>query len=238
MTFIGMWTEADDHGNGIADERLLKGAIWPLDDDIEPLHVSAFLRVLAASGHIRLYQVGDETYFHIVNFAKHQAAAYRRGDPKFPVESAGQGIDADLAPGCVQESAECTQESALIGNIEHRTGNIDQGGLFAADAASPSLDAVPSAKKSKHALPEDWVPTDKHRQTCSDNNLDLNFQAAKFRAHASANARKQVNWNAAFTQWLLTSIEYRQNNQGDLSRRGTHQTFQNPASDDVYDEAL
>lgn len=127
MTYVGLWTEADDHGNGIADPRLLKGAIWPLDDDIEPLHVSAHIRMLAASTHIQLYTVGDETYFHIINFTRHQAAAYRRGEPKFPPPSAGQPLDPDPARESVQESAARTQKSAGTRNEERGTGNEDLG---------------------------------------------------------------------------------------------------------------
>lgn len=138
-TFAGLWTEADDFGNGIADERLLKGAIWPLDDDIEPLHVSAFLRMLAASNHIRLYTVGDETYFHIINFTKHQSAAYRRGEPKFPGPDAGQDIDPDPAPERMQESAERTPESAVTRNEERGTGNEEKDLATAVAVKDPDL---------------------------------------------------------------------------------------------------
>lgn len=137
MTYVGLWTEADDHGNGIADARLLKGTIWPLDDDIEPLHVSAFLRMLAASTHIQLYTVGDETYFHIINFFKHQAAAYRRGEPKYPGPSAGQPLDPDPARESVQESAERTPPSAGTGNREQGTRNRDLGAAPESHSPAP-----------------------------------------------------------------------------------------------------
>lgn len=156
MTFAGLWTEADDFGNGIADERLLKGAIWPLDDDIEPLHVSAHLRMLAASLHIQLYAVGDETYFHIINFTKHQAAAYRRGEPKFPGPGAGQPLDPDPAREGVQKSAERTPKSAVTGNEEQVTGNEEQ----TLGSAEPNLfedfwDAYPR-KVGKAAAEKAW----------------------------------------------------------------------------------
>jgi hypothetical protein len=121
-TFEGMWCEADDHGRGIADARLLKGAIWPLDDDITFLHVSAFIDVLAATGHIRLYAVDGETYYEVTNWEKHQAAAYRRGDAKYPPFSAGQPLESLSAHENVQESAAGTQASAGTGNREQGTG--------------------------------------------------------------------------------------------------------------------
>lgn len=118
LTFAGLWCEADDHGRGVADARLLKGALWPLDDDITFLHVSAHLDMLAASSHIRLYEVGDEAFYEVVKWEEHQAAAYRRGDAKYPPLSAGQ----ELSQLSVRENASGTQTSAGIRNREQGTG--------------------------------------------------------------------------------------------------------------------
>jgi hypothetical protein len=148
-TFEGMWCEADDHGRGIADARLLKGAIWPLDDDITFLHVSAHVDVLAATNHIRLYEVDGETYYEVVNWEKHQAAAYRRGEPKYPPFSAGQPLESLSAHGSVQESAAGTQGSAGTGNREQGTGNRDS----TADAVSGEatiFDETPLADEIEH----------------------------------------------------------------------------------------
>lgn len=88
LTFIGMWTECDDFGRGVADARVLKGSIWPLDDDVTPDAITAHLDQLTQTGHIRLYTSGDETYYEVIAFEKHQSAAYRRGVSKFPDPSA------------------------------------------------------------------------------------------------------------------------------------------------------
>lgn len=112
LTFVGLWTEADDHGRGVADSRILKGAIWPLDDDITHLHISAHLRVLVATGHIRLYEVAGETYYEVVNWDKHQAAAYRRGGPKHP---APETYLNDVSHHGVQEDADGTSKRAGTG---------------------------------------------------------------------------------------------------------------------------
>lgn len=111
LTFQGLWTEADDHGRGIADPRLLKGAIWPLDDDITVQHVSAHLNVLAATSHIRLYAVADETYYEVVNWESHQSAAFRRGEAQFPDISAGQ----ELSRLSMQEDAASNVDVASLG---------------------------------------------------------------------------------------------------------------------------
>jgi DNA-binding transcriptional ArsR family regulator len=98
-------TEADDHGHGPADARILKGALWALDDDVTHPHVSAHLAQLVATGHIRLYESGGDTYFEVVAWSKHQAAAYRRGEPKYPLPD---GYIEDLSHVDVQKSASRT----------------------------------------------------------------------------------------------------------------------------------
>jgi len=112
MTFAGLWTEADDYGRGVADPRILKGALWPLDDDITHSHVSAHLDVLTETGHIRLYEHGGETYYEVANWSEHQAAAYRRGEPKYP---APEEYLAPVSHLRVQESADSTSTGAGSG---------------------------------------------------------------------------------------------------------------------------
>jgi hypothetical protein len=109
LTFAGLFTEADDLGHGIADPRLLKGALWALDDDITHAHVSAHLEMLVATGHLLLYESGGETYFEVVAWAKHQSAAYRRGEAKYPLPD---GYIETLAHVGVQESASRTTTRA------------------------------------------------------------------------------------------------------------------------------
>jgi hypothetical protein len=151
-TFEGMWCEADDHGRGIADARLLKGAIWPLDDDITFLHVSAFIDVLAATGHIRLYAVDGETYYEVTNWEKHQAAAYRRGEAKYPPFSAGQPLESLAAHESVQENAARTQMDAGTGNREQGTGRREST-------------ATPSEHAGEQTLPFDIETADEGHST-------------------------------------------------------------------------
>lgn len=103
LTFAGLWCDADSAGRGVADARILKGAIWPLDDDITPEVLEEHLAELARE-HIVLYEVGGEPYYAIVKFEEHQAASYRQGDAKYPPPPS---LDA-----CTPEDASCTPEDA------------------------------------------------------------------------------------------------------------------------------
>ena len=69
------------------------------------------------------------------------------------------------------------------------------------EEAGASSSATPR-KRPATRLPDDWQPTEAHWERRHDA-IDVQNEAATFRAHAEANDRRCVNWNAAFTQWLL-----------------------------------
>src|SRR5690625_2645333 len=77
------------------------------------------------------------------------------------------------------------------------TTNSPQPPLEAAQAP-PS-----TSKKRPTKLDDSWKPTESHEQTARENGIDLEREAATFRAYAEAHDRRLVNWNAGFTQWLL-----------------------------------
>lgn len=71
------------------------------------------------------------------------------------------------------------------------------------------LEQEPLNKKERtrptSRLRPDWQPTAAHKEYALANRLDLTFEAMKFRNHAEANDRRQVSWDAAFSNWLLSS---------------------------------
>lgn len=76
FTFKGIWeVSADDRGRFMADPRLVKANVWPLDDDITLNKVRRWLQVLADSGRIVLYKVDGIEYGFVVNWLKHQKIA-------------------------------------------------------------------------------------------------------------------------------------------------------------------
>ncbi len=197
LTFAGLWTEADDHGHGVADPRILKGAIWPLDDDVTHRHVSAHLRVLVETGHIRLYEVDGETYYEVVNWAEHQAAAYRRGEPKHP---APQGYLDDVSHEDVQESAGGTRESAGREGKGTGKGTGNREG----------------ARKRAHQLPEGWSPDpDLLNQQKSDHpNVNLDRELTKFRNHWQSKGETRKDWAATWRNWVLKAEEFARGSPG------------------------
>lgn len=72
LAFIGIWGYVDDHGRGVDDPRLVKAAVFPLDDRQTPRKVDAILATLAAHGKIVRYTVNGERYFEVSNWPAHQ----------------------------------------------------------------------------------------------------------------------------------------------------------------------
>ena len=72
LTFVGLWTYCDDEGRGRAEPRLIKAAVWPLDDDYGVAEVEADLAELAAASLIQRYEVDGSHYLAIRNWAEHQ----------------------------------------------------------------------------------------------------------------------------------------------------------------------
>jgi len=71
LTFIGLWTFADDNGVGRAHPAAMKGNIFPYDK-ISTVRFEKFLQHLAEEKLIYLYEVDKQRYYQVVNFLKHQ----------------------------------------------------------------------------------------------------------------------------------------------------------------------
>jgi hypothetical protein len=83
LTFIGLWTHCDDEGRCIDDARLIKAAIWPLDDRTAT-DVERDLGALSESSLILRYEVRGRRYIAVVGWSEHQRIN-RPTASKFPV---------------------------------------------------------------------------------------------------------------------------------------------------------
>lgn len=72
LHFAMLWTYADDDGRGADNLRLIKGALWPLDDDVTPATIDGWQSELERNGRICRYVDGGRSVFEIRDFRKHQ----------------------------------------------------------------------------------------------------------------------------------------------------------------------
>lgn len=197
MTFQGLWCEADDFGRGVADPRIVKGAVWPLDDEITHYDVDEHLDALAGSGHIRLYDVDGERFYVILSWEEHQSAAYRRGKAQFPEPPEQESHD---------ESCKEVQAAPLV-VLELGTGNGELGSA-PNGAASPNS----SASKRGSRIPETFDVSSEMaewaRSKCPD--VDWRIQSEKFVNYWKAKPGKdgvKLDWDRTWRNWLITAQE-------------------------------
>jgi hypothetical protein len=67
-TFAGLWTYADDQGRARDDVRLIKAALYPLDDDVSLADIAADLERLAGVDCICRYEVDGKRFLHMPNW--------------------------------------------------------------------------------------------------------------------------------------------------------------------------
>lgn len=71
LTFIGLWTHVDDEGRCVDNARLVKAAIWPLDDRTGA-DVEGDLGALSECSLITRYTVSGKRYIVVNGFREHQ----------------------------------------------------------------------------------------------------------------------------------------------------------------------
>ena len=67
---------------------------------------------------------------------------------------------------------------------------------------------IPPRQKRRATIPDDWEPSDHHRELAGNLRVNISEQATRFRNHADATGRLMVNWDAAFNLWLERSTDF------------------------------
>lgn len=84
LTFIGLWTYVDDNGVGQADPRLIRAAIWPLEEAPDILQrTREDLRSLQEGRLITLYEASGRPLVYVNSWNEHQKVSHPR-KPRFP----------------------------------------------------------------------------------------------------------------------------------------------------------
>lgn len=124
------------------------------------------------------------------------------------------------APANAQASASSNAGSVppLASPSPSRSGNSESSSAdspsfqLSSEGSEPSPARAPKPKterrKARHALPDGWVPNEKHIARANELRLPAAEQANQFRAHAVATGRLMANWDAAFTMWLDRAVQF------------------------------
>lgn len=131
LTFVGLWTHADDEGRAVDDARLIKAALWPLEDKHTAKRVEADLVELAKAGLIHRYETDGRRYLHVRGFSDHQRVSHAQESslpvpPPFTEPSVNErGMSAEDSPPEVE--VEGNKEEEGKGTSVERSANGSNG---------------------------------------------------------------------------------------------------------------
>lgn len=132
-----------------------------------------------------------------------------------------KGVFNEDCPLCVEDrstdritdrSCESDSDQTRIAEIEREVeGERDKrGGRFAPPPSSHQREAREEARELETVSPEtvfpkSWRPSTRHQAYAMEHALSIQDEALGFAAHAKANGRTAVDWDAAFMGWLIKS---------------------------------
>lgn len=75
LTWIGLWTYCDDYGRCRDNVKLIKAAVWPLDE-VSLTNIDKDLTDLQACGLVYRYTVDGKAYIQVTNWGEHQRVSH------------------------------------------------------------------------------------------------------------------------------------------------------------------
>lgn len=229
LTFIGLWTHVDDEGRCVDDPRLVRAAVWPLDDRTAA-EVEDDLRALHDASLIRRYEAAGRRFLAVSNWSEHQ----RIDKPKpskipapedgTPVPPSPRGADSAPVPSSANvESPDASQTDPRHirdasrngrGRIPVGTGNREQGTgkgtgretAGARDDETPTP-AAPSVPALSHTIPADWTPNENDLDAAREYLDRLGAEPAadatrKFVRHHQAKATTAADFGPLWVTWI------------------------------------
>lgn len=84
LLYIGLWNYADEHSRLHGDPSVIKGQIFPYDDDLMPKEIESLLDELAGLGRICLYDHEGDPFIFLPKLGKHQRLDTAKVESRLP----------------------------------------------------------------------------------------------------------------------------------------------------------
>jgi len=84
LLYIGLWNHADEHARLLGDVRLIKGAVFPYDDDLDTEAVARLLAELTAMRRVVAYEADGDPYLYLPTLGAHQRLEPRKVPSRLP----------------------------------------------------------------------------------------------------------------------------------------------------------
>jgi hypothetical protein len=113
LLYIGLWNHSDEHARVQGDARLIKGRVFPYEDDLDDDAVEELLEELAAAGRIVRYVADGDPYLFLPKLAKHQRLEAAKVPSRLPAPEDADPPEPDTDPPAprAHESARGSDES-------------------------------------------------------------------------------------------------------------------------------
>lgn len=224
LTFIGLWTHVDDAGRCVDDARLIKAAVWPLDDRTAA-DIEVDLKALTESSLITRYILNRKRYIAVKNWAEHQRIN-RPSPSKLPAPEQGEqpppepptsGND-DSLNAHAQLTEDSPQERNRERNREQGTGRGESAcaGAHADLPQQPPAPPRPDGRPSLHTIPDDFHLNDTMRRwavATFGQLLDPAFETDQFISYWRSEGRRKSNWHDAWQKWMRDSADRKSRSQ-------------------------
>lgn len=175
LTFLGLISAmADDHGRLVANARIIRGAVYPYDDDITVPEVESHIQMLVAANRVVRYTVNGDDYLAIRHWTQHQKVDK-------PSKSLLPAPPPDLEPPKNDQPPVVEPSSSFPGSFDERSrpsgaersgaeGNgrdMERSGADADSATPPTSDDLdPFTREQDRAAPPAplvELPAEAHR---------------------------------------------------------------------------
>lgn len=168
LTFVGLWTHVDDDGRCIDEPRLIRAAVWPLDDRTAG-DVEEDLRALHDASLIERYEHAGRRFLAVTNWREHQRIdkpkasklpAPKEADPLAtttpdPASTCGNADFGDTSttdPGPVHDTSTTDPGRVPVGK-EGKGREQGKEHTSPPDAADPQLALVETSTSRQAARP-------------------------------------------------------------------------------------
>jgi len=223
LAFIHLWCWADREGRFEWRPRALKVECLPYWDG----DFSRVLDALATRGFVFPYTVQGRKYGVIVTFKKHQAINGKEEPSRLPPppdDFAEQALKASVSHvEHTSSTCEARVEDVSIRSAT-RHGRVtapnlvpvpfpsggDPGGGNGDDSPAPDEPKSKTRRAPKirsRRIPDDWQPSDAHRELAKKLGVDIDEQLTEIRDHEYAQPKS--DWDAAFRKWLRNADKWR-----------------------------
>lgn len=138
LTFAGIWTYCDDEGRARYNPRLIKAALWPLEDDVTHEMVDAWCREIVAAGPMIIYEIDGERFLAVRSWKEHQKINKPTKSVIPPPPAEAWSTPVELRESYREEGNKEGNEEKELGTIVSQVETLGaDGGAAALEGAAP-----------------------------------------------------------------------------------------------------